>query len=185
MGFGTVVEADGKITIGGKKTQDATSKGLDRKLSNGRPDTSFEPTSSIIYGGYVLPGLVKLTNQKYVLWTTNSGLTNLLDKFSSSGVYESSTSTDQINGNCPMIIAGQSDGKLIESVFGQNAAIQQRTRMGFCRDHWLHEPFRLYRSNGDPSVRRQDGERWRVQQLFNACTHIAIVGNCSSNGHLF
>lgn len=119
--FGTVVESDGKITIGGKTTESFVSRGLERKLANGNTDPSFSPTSSNYAFGVIVPsGFIKLSNGKYLMLSNNSGLTYNFDKFGANGTYESSTTRDTSGGNgCPDILANQSNGKVIVGFYGR------------------------------------------------------------------
>lgn len=122
-GSGTVVEANGKITIGGLKYNDLSAKGLERKLSSGQDDLTFTPPTIFSFG-IISPGLVKMTNGKYAMrWInlgSNGSLTLVLEKFSVFGVLESSLSpynTFPVNG-CPEVFTGQNDGKLIVQFAG-------------------------------------------------------------------
>lgn len=120
--FGTVVESDGKITIGGKNPENSfIGQILERKLANGKTDRSFLPTVSNAYA-LIRPGLVKLNSGKYAMWTNNSGLTVNVVRFSANGSYESHF-TYGYNGNCHIdILTQQNDGKII---FGQNGEISR------------------------------------------------------------
>jgi len=119
--FGTVVESDGKITIGGKTAEDYVSKELVRKLSDGSPDPTFFPTPSSIYVGMMAPsGLIKLSNSKYLIISLNlggPGASTGLDLFSAKGFYETSSSLFDI-GSCPAILTNQSDGKILIQLTG-------------------------------------------------------------------
>jgi len=122
-GSGTVVETDGKITIGGIKYNDLNAKGLERKLANGQDDLTFSPPTIFSFGA-VFPGLVKMDNGKYAMrWGNlgaNSSITLVLETFNSAGVFESSVSP--YNGNsgagCPEVFTKQNDGKLIVQFLG-------------------------------------------------------------------
>ncbi len=115
---GTVIETNGKITVSGVKLDDSSAKGLERKLSNGQTDLTFFPTPSNSIGT-LESGLVKMANGKYALRTNNlagnGSSTLVLDKFSSTGIFESSVSP--FNGfsvtGCPEVFANQTDGKVL------------------------------------------------------------------------
>lgn len=116
----TVVEPDGKITIGGDRLPASMDRndGLLRKLANGQDDTTFTPPIHYIYGPLV-PGLAKLSNGKYAMrWINlagNGSQTLVIDKFGTGGFVESSPSS--YNGypisRCPEIFTSQNDGKLV------------------------------------------------------------------------
>ncbi|PYT00031.1 MAG: hypothetical protein DMF63_08660 [Acidobacteria bacterium] len=69
-GSGTVIEPDGKITIGGGKFDDPNAKGLERKLANGQNDPTFSAPPNFSFG-IIFPGLVKMANAKYAIRTGN------------------------------------------------------------------------------------------------------------------
>lgn len=117
---GTVVETNGKITIGGIRFNDVSAEGLERKTANGQTDLSFFPTYSGSVG-LIGQGLVKMVNGKYVMRAVNLGsnYTVILDKFSSSGVFESTVLPyNGFSGNCPNIFTNQNDGKVIIQTIG-------------------------------------------------------------------
>ncbi len=123
-GFGTIVETNGAITVSGNKFDGSYTKGLERKLANGQTDLSFFPTPSS-WNGTLRQGLVKSANGKYVLailnLAGNGSVTLFLDKFSSSGVFESSLAPYngfQISG-CPDVFTYQNDGKLLVQSAGK------------------------------------------------------------------
>lgn len=121
--YGTVIGTDGKITIAGRKHDDYSLKGIERRTSNGQPDPFFSPplTPSSAYGS---SGLVKMSNGKYALrdaYPSGSATVILaIDKFSSTGFYQSSFTTfnGSPDGDCPNIFASQSDGKLVTQIQG-------------------------------------------------------------------
>lgn len=119
-GWGTFVEPDEKITIGGQRFGTAN-KVLERKLSNGQTDLSFSPTLSPTLG-FVGPGLVRLANDKYTLrvgnLASNGTVTFMLDKFSSAGVSEGGVGLHNgpYSERCPDLFANQNDGKLVVSI---------------------------------------------------------------------
>ena len=117
---GTVVETDLTITIGGIRFNDVSAEGLERKTPNGQTDLSFFPTYSGSLG-LLAPGLVKMANGKYVMRTVNLGsnYTVFLDKFSSTGIFESKVSPyNGFSGSCPDIFTNQKDGKVIIQTVG-------------------------------------------------------------------
>lgn len=117
-GSGTVIETNGKITIGGVKFNNISTRGLERKSANGQDDLTFSP-APIFSFGIIYSGLVKTTNGKYAMrWgniASNGSITFILDKFNSNGILESSNSL--YNGfpiaGCPEVFTNQNDGKLI------------------------------------------------------------------------
>ena len=121
--IGTVVETNGKITVSGVKFNDLSAKGLERKLANGQTDLSFFPTNSSSVGS-VLPGLIKMANGKYAMRTinlaNNGSVTLILDKFSSTGIFESSVSpfNGYYIGSCPDVFTNQNDGKVLIQTAG-------------------------------------------------------------------
>jgi uncharacterized delta-60 repeat protein len=122
-GNGTVVETDGKITVGGVKFDDISAKGFERKLANGQDDSTFSPPSIFSFG-ITGTGLVKMANGKYTMrWgnlASNGTITFYLDKFSSIGVFESNITP--YNGSsiagCPEVFTNQNNGKLIVNFAG-------------------------------------------------------------------
>ncbi len=119
---GTLVETNGKITVSGYKFNDLSAKGLERKLANGQTDLSFFPTPSNSIGS-LGTGLVKMSNSKYALRAINLGgngsVTLVLDKFSSTGIFESSISPfNGFSGGCPDIFTNQNDGKVLVKTNG-------------------------------------------------------------------
>jgi uncharacterized delta-60 repeat protein len=122
-GSGTVVETDGKITIGGVKYNDLSAKGLERKLSSGQDDLTFSPPTVFSFS-IESPGLVKMVNGKYAMrWGNlagNGSITFYLQKFSSAGVIESTITPMNAypNGGCPEVFTNQNDGKLIVQYLG-------------------------------------------------------------------
>jgi uncharacterized delta-60 repeat protein len=122
-GFGTVVEADLKITVGGVKFDDVYDKGLERKLANGQDDPAFSPPAISSFG-IISPGLVKMTNGKYAMrWgnpASNGSVTLMLEKFGSNGVLESGLSpyNQYPTEGCPEVFTNQNDGKLIVQYLG-------------------------------------------------------------------
>ena len=119
FGSGTVIETDGKITVGGFKPDNILTAKLERKLANGQTDLSFSPTPAPWSGSILEKGLVKLANGKYIMRLGNvassASITINLDKFSSTGVYESNHTLDSrfATDNCPDIFANQNDGKFL------------------------------------------------------------------------
>jgi uncharacterized delta-60 repeat protein len=119
QGFGTVVETDGKITVGGVKFDDQFYKVLERKLANGQDDLTFSPPAVHYAGQDILPGLVKMANGKYVKrWSyyVSGGVISLsLEKYSSDGAKEATRSMTnwRPDNGCPDIFTNQNDGKLI------------------------------------------------------------------------
>ncbi len=128
--FGTVVETDGKITIGGG-FYDVIGQGLERKLANGQDDPTFSPPPAPPREApfaIARPGLVKTTSGKYIMrwdYLAQTGIGIMLDKFSSSGFFESTLMLyDQVpTGGCPEVFTNQNDGKLI----GQSTGLLIRT----------------------------------------------------------
>jgi uncharacterized delta-60 repeat protein len=132
---GTVVERNGAITVGGNRFDDPYSKALERKSADGQVDPSFFPTSAP-WDGTLRPGLVKLSNGKYVLSNYNIaayGMALYVDKFSSNGFFESSNYIYyvMVTNNCPVVFANQTDGKLLlefsGTLFRLNAELDSGT----------------------------------------------------------
>lgn len=117
--FGTVIESNGKITISGKKIGNYVINGLDRKLANGKPDLTFTPVNAQVCC-LSMPGLVRLNNGRYEMWTNNSAITFFVLEFNSNGGYERNPFVGSFNtyGYCPGIFTKQSDGKLLASAGG-------------------------------------------------------------------
>jgi hypothetical protein len=120
QGYGTIIESNGKITIGGSKIGNYFIYGLDRILANGKPDLTFLPvdTPGCCVG---IPGLVKLNNGRYEMWTNNSGITFYVLEFNSLGGYERNpyVGSSSYSGYCPNIFTKQSDGKILMSATGK------------------------------------------------------------------
>ena len=122
-----VEAASGKITIGGCAPPNYRFS-AERKLLNGQNDPDFAATvSGLGCLGIYAPGLIKLSNQKYVfqlIQPTNPQFplpeVDRLLQFGANGVFESpinyhtseSTSTPS---NCPNVLAQQGDGKVVAS----------------------------------------------------------------------
>lgn len=119
-GTGTVIEPDGKITISGVRVSNPSAKGLERKLSNGQPDTTFSPIDGFAFG-ILYQGLVKLASGKYTMrmgnLASNGTITHYLDRYGSTGDFETSVSlyNTPSGSQCPVIFANQNDGKLVTS----------------------------------------------------------------------
>ncbi len=138
---GTVVDADGKITVGGRKSSDFYHPlGLERRLENGQPDPSFLPTDSATFD--LRGGLVKLANGKYAMRSmmldSNFNAIWLVKEFSSAGAYESNTSLfGGFYTTCPNIFANQSDGKVVifgtDRLFRLNAELDAMETL-YCSD---------------------------------------------------
>jgi uncharacterized delta-60 repeat protein len=123
-GFGTVVESDGKITVGGVEFDDQNYKILERKLANGQDDPTFTPSPRWYAGQVIMPGLVKMANGKYVTrWADPGYQFTALEKYGPSGVFESMRSVHLFNNEypgagCPEIFTNQNDDKLIVRLDG-------------------------------------------------------------------
>lgn len=117
QGFGTIIERNGKITVGGSKIGNGFVIGLDRKLADGNPDLTFLPVNGS--GCCVtMPGLVRLDSGKYEMWTNNSGITFFVLEFNALGGYERNSFGGDLNtggGYCPDIFTKQNDGKFLMS----------------------------------------------------------------------
>lgn len=115
---GTVIESSGAITIAGVRYNDASAKGLERKLSNGQDDTGFTPATSTVYGP-LMSGLAKLSTGKYAMrWANiagNGSLTLVIDRYAANGVLDQVISFYNGYGTsrCPEIFTSQNDGKLV------------------------------------------------------------------------
>jgi hypothetical protein len=120
---GTVIEPDGKITVGGVKFDNLYAKGLERKLANGQDDLTFAPPTAFSFG-ITTPGLVRMFNGKYVMRSINlagnGSQTLVLEKISPAGIFESSLSpyNSYPVTACPEIFTTQNDGKLIVQFAG-------------------------------------------------------------------
>lgn len=118
----TIVESNGKITLGGVKYSDTHPylRGLERRLANGQTDPAFFNSTTQTYGFRGNPGLVKTINGKYMIRGVNiSGYwERLLDLFGPTGLHEDSAIATLDTGlpieACPVIAASQSNGWVIQ-----------------------------------------------------------------------
>lgn len=116
----TIVESNGKITLGGLKYDNPFNKGLERRLANGQTDAAFINSTTPTFGFRGNPGLVKTINGKYMIRGVNvSGYwERLLDLFGPTGLHEDSAiatlDTSLPIEACPVIAASQSNGWVIQ-----------------------------------------------------------------------
>lgn len=115
----TVVDTDGKITVGGYRYHNQSIKGFERKLANGQPDTSFTPPLNNSQGA-VATRMIRMANGKYAMTQLNfdygsSTPIPFLEKYSAEGIFESNIEPflPPSNPNCPQVFANQKAGRVM------------------------------------------------------------------------
>lgn len=115
----TVVETDGKITVGGYRYHNQSIKGFERKLANGKPAPGFTPPFNASQGA-VATRMIRMANGKYAMTQFNfepgSSVPNVfVEKYSAEAWFESNIEAiiPPANASCPQVFANQKAGRVM------------------------------------------------------------------------